>query len=478
MIIKRKLDIPLSKPVTDAIEELTFIGNTSLIVGGAVRDAILGIKPKDVDIEVYNASYVELEYILQKYGKVDMVGKAFGIILFTDSEGNSYDFSLPRRESKIGIGHKGFDVIVDPSMTPKEAAERRDFTINALAYNPLTEEIHDYFNGLEHIEARILHPTSDKFEEDSLRVLRAMQFQARFGFSLSMPLITRMRRMDLSDLPKERIAEEWMKWATKGKHLDYIFSFLAGSGLYAILEKIMFVPQDAIWHPEGDVHIHVGHVLQAAVDIADRDGLVGDDRAVLIFAALLHDIGKPLCTSRVERDGIERIISPGHEGLGGTMARIFLESIGIKEAIIEKVVPLVENHMVRTQSPNKRMVRRLAKRLQPATITELLRLMEADISGRPPLPKGLPDKAKDLAIIAADLGVETEPEQDIILGRHLIELGLTPGKEFGPILDKMRQDQEEGLFNELEDGIWWLENYLKLNNFIPHTSKEKYDTNN
>lgn len=466
MIIKRKLNIniPASMRGFAGIMKPAEI----FAVGGCVRDALLGLEPKDLDFEVYNVGYDRLVEVLSRIGKVDVVGKAFGVIKFTDHLGITMDISVPRRENKMGVGHRGFDVATDPTMTPKEAAERRDFTVNAIAYDFLNEEIHDYFNGLVHLDFRILSHTSEKFEEDPLRVLRAMQFQGRFGFRIdseTMRLMNNMVAFDMLDeLPTERISEEWMKWATKSNYPELILYFLHEVDLHSgWSRKLITTPQDPIWHPEGTVFTHTVEVLRAAGEIARREGLEGDDKAVLLFAALTHDLGKITTTKRNEEG---RLTAHGHEGESAVMAEEFLTSIGIKRSIIDRVVPLVANHLAHAhmESANgtgkKRVVRRLAKRLFPASIDELLLLIEADHSGRPPLPKGLPESAKKIKELADELGVQEEPQKPLIMGRHLIAEGLIPGKDFAPILTAMAQAQEDGIFTNEEEGVLFLRNYL------------------
>lgn len=475
-ILENELPIQISDTGVEIIERLSSMGKTALVVGGAVRDAMLGKNPKDIDIEVYGMNYEDLQKVLDEFGTTNLVGKSFGIIKFTDELGNEYDFSLPRKESKIGVGHKDFEVHVDASMTPKEAAARRDFTWNGLAYNPITKEIHDYYGGVKDLKDGILRHTSEQFGEDPLRILRAMQFQARMGMDIAPETIELMRGMvangDLDNLSKERVSEEWMKWATKGVYPSKMLDFIHQIGLD---EKLPFIatlkgtPQDPIWHPEGDVEIHTGHVMDAAAKIADREGLTGDDRAVLIFSALLHDFAKPPTTKTEMKDGVERITSRGHEQAGGPFAKEFLNTIGVKKSIIDKVVPIVENHLQHVNIASIQDVRgqdsatrKLAKRLGPATIDELLNLVEADASGRPPLAKGMPASGRILQEVSSRVGVEKGKQEDILMGRHLLDMGFSPGTEMGRILNKARVAQEDGLFTDIEGAKRWVEDGASL----------------
>lgn len=251
-----ELDLPINETLHAILEDLRSQGFKALVVGGAVRDAVMGVVPKDIDVEVYGADYDALNATLAKYGRADIVGKSFGVVKLRTPDGQDYDFSVPRRDSKTGDGHTGFEITVDHTMTPKEAAARRDFSMNALAYDPLTNEIHDYYHGIEDLQNGVLRATTDAFKEDPLRTLRGMQFAARYGLRLD-PETAKMCReiVDSHDeLATERIAEEWMKLAIKGKQPGTALEYLADTGWlkhYPELEAMFDTPQDPEWHPEG-----------------------------------------------------------------------------------------------------------------------------------------------------------------------------------------------------------------------------------
>src|SRR5579884_4134012 len=235
------------------LQALNAAGYRPLLVGGAVRDALLGLQPKDFDIEVYGVSYDKLVSFLSGYGHVDLVGKSFGVGKLL-----GYDFSIPRRESKTGTHHRDFATTFDESITPREAASRRDFTINAIAYDPIRGEILDFFDGQADLQNRILRATSPAFTEDPLRVLRGMQFACRFDLSVD-PATAEMCRSiadSYGTLARERVADEFMKWAIKSEHPGRIGGYLAVTGWIVHFPEIAAlsgVPQDPVWHPEGDV---------------------------------------------------------------------------------------------------------------------------------------------------------------------------------------------------------------------------------
>ncbi len=451
------------------VRDLDAAGYRALVAGGAVRDDLLGLEPKDFDIEVYGVSFDVLAEFLACYGRIDLVGRSFGVVKLTVSGGRIYDFSLPRRDSKIGRAHRDFLATFDPDITPEEAASRRDFTINAMSYDPVAERILDFFGGREDLKNRVLRATSGAFCEDPLRVLRGMQFACRFDLALDPATAEECRAIvnEYSTLAQERVAEEFMKWATKSTRPGRIVEYLTATGWiihFPELGAMIHIPQDPEWHPEGDVATHTMLVVDAAARIADRDRLEGDERAVLLFSALAHDFAKATTTSLRERNGVLRWTAYGHEGAGGPLARAFLERIGIKPAIVDQVVPLVENHLAHSSlrhDVTPRSVRRLALRLAPASITQLIRLIEADHSGRPPLPAGLPESAERIRDMAAAQAVETKPQGALILGRHVLPyFDNRPGPHIGEVTRAAYEAQMDGVFSTEEESLSWLRDFM------------------
>ena len=474
-----KLDaqlIAMEPAVLPVLKSLKAQGYTSLIVGGAVRDAYMGIEPKDIDIEVYQISYSMLSGILEQYGKVNLVGKNFGVIKFKPKGAEmEYDFSVPRKENKIGIGHKEFEVTFDTSMTIKDAALRRDFTFNALAYDPIQNTVYDYFGGIGDISLGIIRHTSDKFSEDPLRILRAMQFQARFDFAIAPETILEIRQMlkttEFSTLPKERIFEEWKKWAEKGIRHDLIFQFLRDTTLidsYPELKLLKETPQDKIYHPEGDVEIHTMLCIKRMDEIIKAENIQGKEKLILVMAILFHDIAKPQTTEEQFKNERMTITSHGHEEMGGKMVKEILPRMGFYDEYVEPISNLVANHLagvtisfITAESGKVKAVKKLSKRLFPATIKELLYVMDADSNGRGFPEFKVPTGSEDLARIAKDVNVNEKPYEYILKGRHLIELGLKPSKQFGEILDKANEAQENGEFSTVDEGREWLLTYVR-----------------
>ncbi len=451
----------------EMLERLSVRGRP-LLVGGCVRDWLLGFEPKDFDIEVFGMDYADLARALRGFGPANVVGKQFGVVKIR-ARGREYDFSLPRREVKSGAGHRGFDVEPDPHLTEERAALRRDFTLNAISCDPRTGEIIDPAGGLEDLKAGRLRHTSDAFAEDPLRVLRAFQLAARFDFILAeeTAALCRSIRDTFSELPKERIWGEWEKWAAKSVTPSRGLRILEETGWIGFFPEIAAlegVPQDPEWHPEGDVYTHTLHCVDSLAAMPEwaESGL--PKRRDLMLAVLAHDFGKAETTEQAEKDGVLRWVSPRHEIKGGGIAETFLRRIGAPKATRAFVVPLVESHLYHIHmqdEPSSSAIRRLARRLEPAGIEDLCLVMLADLRGRPPKQEEDHPGIASLREGARRLHIEDRAPRPILLGRHLIAEGLKPGPHFGKILDALFEAQLEGAFSDEDEGVRYLKKFLK-----------------
>jgi tRNA nucleotidyltransferase (CCA-adding enzyme) len=432
----------------------------SYLVGGCVRDHLLGLPQKDFDIEVFGVSYELLVHALSKWGRTDLVGRSFGVVKLTTIQA-TYDFTIPRRDSKSGPGHKGFEVSFDPSITPEQAASRRDFTINSLMYYPREERLLDFFSGESDLRNRILRHTSPAFAEDPLRVLRGMQFCARFRLIAAPETLALCREMRASfrELPRERVREEWFKWASRSEVPSMGLLFLSQSGwidFFPEIRALQGTPQDPDWHPEGDVFTHTCHCCDALATLPEWKASEEESRVVYMLAVLAHDFGKPATTYGTIKDGHNRIVSPGHQEVGVPITEEFLNRINAPLAIQERVVPLVANHMAHMQAVTDKAVRRLAKRLEPENIEGLCHVIAADYMGRPPKPVTFPDAVVLLKQRASQLQVNERALKPVLLGRHLLELGMQPGRSVGNILLRAYDAQIDGKFDDLEGAYKWL----------------------
>lgn len=466
--------LPLTLPadLRAMLEAVRQIGRPRL-VGGGVRDWLLGLEAEDFDVEVAGASFEQLHRVLAPFGATDVIGRSFGVIKVRSSAtGAEYDFSLPRRESKTGAGHRGFAVAPDPGLSDAEAAARRDFTLNAIACDPFTGELIDPHDGRRDLERRILRHTSAAFSEDPLRVLRAFQFAARFDLSLAPETAALCRSIasTFGELPVERIWGEWDKWATKAAKPSRGLTVLEETDWlkhFPELARLRGTPQEPEWHPEGDVFTHTQHCLDALAALPEWRSSDPARRRLLMFAVLTHDFGKPATTVRGEKRGAIRWISPGHEPAGGPIAQAFLRRIGAPLELDQPVGALVVHHLVHHHRSSDdpytdSHVRRLARRLAPATIDDLALVMVADSLGRPPLhtPETL-GLINELRAKAAALALERAAPKPILGGRHLIALGHAPSPLFKPVLDAAFEAQLDGAFSDEASGLRWLRDRLQ-----------------
>jgi tRNA nucleotidyltransferase (CCA-adding enzyme) len=430
-------------------------GGRPMLVGGCVRDTLLGLPVKDIDIEVYGVTDPDkLAAVLSQVGTVTEAGKSFGVFKVRRGE-TEFDVSLPRRESKAGAGHRGFTVIPDGDLGFEQASARRDFTVNAIMHDPATEEIIDCHGGRADLQAGVLRHTSEAFSEDPLRVLRGVQFAARFGFTMAPETATICHELlgSYRELSIERVWGEWEKIGTRGTHVSRALAVLRETWWdtrYLELARMYGVKQDPAWHPEGDVWTHAGLAADQAGRLADEAGLTGTDRLVVVFAALLHDAGKVTHTQVTAT----RITSHGHAEAGVEPAGSFLRSIGCPEGITARILPLIREHMNCFGRPTKPGVRRLVRRLVPATLAELALVCAADAKGR-----GNPDAwstAGPWFEMGRDLKVEERPAKGLLTGDHLIAAGMTPGPAFRPILTDALAAQDAGEFEDEAGAVAWL----------------------
>lgn len=423
-------------------------GGRALLVGGSIRDSLFGAPLKDLDIEVYGIAPADLKALLESRFALDLVGAAFGVLKL---KGLPIDVSIPRHESKSGFGHKGFEVLSDPTMSPREAAFRRDFTINAMGLDLHSNELHDHFGGQRDLHDRILRHTSEKFREDPLRVLRGMQFAARFDLRAAPETVALCNTMGPEGLAAERIFEEWRKLILRGRTPSLGLNFLRDTGWlqhFPELAATVDCAQDPDWHPEGDVWIHTLQSMDAFAD--DR---IGDDHEDLVvgLAVLCHDLGKPLTTEIV--DG--RLRSIGHCERGEAPTRAFLARMINQRELVHGVVALVRNHLrpgeLHAANAGDGAIRRLARRV--VRIDRLVRVATADKKGVGHRRATNFPAADWLLKRAQELQVRDSAPKPIVQGRHLIDLGLEPGPIFGPILETCFEAQIDGSFADLDGGI-------------------------
>jgi len=458
----------------------------ALVVGGIVRDALLGRETHDADVEVYGVPAAVLESLLDTLfpGRVNTVGRSFGIFKIALA-GADLDVSLPRTESKSGTGHRGFEVTGDPYLRFEEAARRRDFSVNALAYDPLTAEVLDAHGGTADLEARILRAVDLRsFPDDPLRVWRAFQLAARLGFRVEAGtkrlLAEIVARGELAELSRERVTDELRKLLTaETPSAGLVLAKEVGAlvATFPEIEALASTPQDPEWHPEGDVWTHTLMVVDAAAAVVGRNawGLEDPEPTHVLLGALLHDVGKPATTERVLKDGRWRIVSPRHEAEGEAPARAVLDRLSFGEAAERGALAIVRWHL----SPGAlfyglergeldlrsytNAVRKVLKRIHPVRWQVLLAACEADWRGR---------KLEAVASLPFDPGVrfaeavsrerlDLEPARPLVLGRDVLALGVSPGPEVGRLIELVEAARDRGDIRERDEALDLLKRFVR-----------------
>ena len=396
--------------VKDIAREIAMAGGRALVVGGYVRDLLRGEPSKDLDIEVYGMELDALRQLLQGHGSVLSVGRAFGVLRLKHLDA---DFSLPRLDSKVGPGHRGFDVECDPNLDFKTAARRRDLTINSMGLDILNGHISDPYGGQRDLELRVLRAVdADTFPEDPLRGLRVAQFSARFDMRADASLVQLCAELDLGEVSSERVFEEFRKLLLKGGRPSLGLEFLRESTL------LRFFPElDALTH---------GSAWSRTLVAVDRGASMrqdSDDDLILMLAALCHalrglaDVGSLLARMRAPKDVVARVLA---------LVEFFPEPASF-----------VETRAARSE------YRRLARRLGASGATlELLARVAESVSLDAPVEQFL-DRAREL-------GVDRAAPVDVVQGRHLIARGFAPGPRVGAILELCRDVQDETGWGDAE----------------------------
>lgn len=412
---------PMNMVLPDSVHEVFAViraaGLRPMIVGGSVRDALSdGRAPKDIDIEVYGATIDEVTGVLGEHYRVDEVGRAFGVLKAVLPDGTDLDVSVPRRDNHVGAGHRGFTVETDVSMNAAEAAARRDFTINAMGYDPEFKVCVDPYHGRTDLEAGVLRATSEAFAEDPLRVLRGFQFAARYGMTLDDDTATECASLvgRSDELAVERVRSEWGKFYTKGEHAAHGLGVLAASGWDVTVPGLREVDS-----PE--FRARVG----AAAVLASGEGLPADARERLVAATMAHAM-----TSEQAHAFIEHTVDGGDQQRAAYALSRAVFASGSSDADVN--------------------VRNFAAVLGTRTsVREWARL--ATVTGDPV-------EAARVLGDAERLGCADGPQPDFLLGRDIVARfpGRRPGPWTGDVQRAARQAQTDGVFVSRAEAEAWL----------------------
>jgi tRNA nucleotidyltransferase (CCA-adding enzyme) len=431
-------------------------GGRALVVGGWVRDRLLGLPSKDLDLEIFGVPQEKLPELLTRFGRVEPVGQSFPVYKVVRPSEGDIDVALPRRESKRGRGHKAFDVVGDPTMSFGQAARRRDFTINAIAWDPLTETYEDPYEGQSDLRRRTLRAVDlSTFGEDSLRVLRAVQFAARFEFVLDAETAALCRTIPLDDLPAERVWGEIEKLLVQAPRPSIGLALALDLGvvdkLLPELRALVGCEQEPEWHPEGDVWTHTLMVVDCAREM--NTDLARPQQIAVMLGAVCHDFGKPATTAFV--DG--RIRSLDHEEAGVAPATRFLDRLNIHSLngydVRGQVLGLVAQHLkpgafYKAGNVGDGAFRRLAQKVD---LELLARVARADCRGR---TGSFDCSAMDWFVERArSLGVEHEAPPPLLLGRHVLAMGVAPGPRVGEVLRQVYEQQLDGTVQTLDEAL-------------------------
>ena len=402
-------------------------GGRTFYVGGFVRDKILGIENKDMDIEVHGIEPEVLREILSEVGEPMSYGSSFGVYSL---KGYDIDIAMPRKEHATGKGHRDFEVFVDPFIGTAEAARRRDFTMNAVMEDVLTGELVDPFGGKQDLENGIIrHIDSDTFVEDPLRVLRGAQFASRFGFNIADDTSDLFRSMDLSALSMERVEDELKKALLKGKKPSVFFEVLrSADGLdvwFPEVKALIGIEQDPKFHPEGDVWTHTMEVL----DRAARYRYKTKNPYAFMLLALTHDFGKAVTTEVVNG----RIHAYDHETEGLPAIETFLRRITNESEVISYVLNMVPLHMKpNVVAASKSAVKVTNRMFDRAAAPE--DLIYFAMSDKPVMSGDNPFTGDPEFLFERYELYEEMMSRPYVTGNDLIEKGLEPGEYFSDVL--------------------------------------------
>ena len=418
--------------VTSKAEEIAervhALGGSAYYVGGYVRDRLLGRDSKDIDIEIHGITEDALIELLSDMGETASFGISFGIHTL---RGTGIDIALPRTERSTGQGHRQFDVSVDPFIGTEAASSRRDFTINALMQDVLTGEILDYHGGREDLEKGIIRHVSDaSFADDPLRVLRAASFASRLGFAIAEETASLCRSIDISQLSSERIEEELAKALLGSDSPSVFFEELRRmdqlSFWFPELEALIGLPQDPLYHPEGDVWVHTMEVIDRAAALRDKT----DEPLSFMLLCLCHDFGKAVTTELIKG----RYHAYQHEVKGIPVIESFLRRIVKEKSIRRYVTGMVPLHMrpnvAAFSKPSVKSTNRLF--YEAASPGDLVYFAICD----KPVLAGEENFTGDSDFLWERLSVfEATMAKPHITGKDLIEAGISPGEELGRLLD-------------------------------------------
>ena len=432
-------DYGLSREIARRVRDA---GGRAMYVGGMVRDGLLGIPCKDIDIEVYGLAPAALREVLSTLGRVAARGASFGVY---GIEHSAIDIAIPRRERCVGAKHTDFEVSVDPDMSFEDATRRRDLTMNAMMRDVLTGELVDLWGGQRDLEGRIIRHVSDEtFPDDALRVFRAAQFAARFDGTVDPGTLALCRRMDVTQISRERVFDEMAKALMKAEKPSIFFRVLREMDhlkeFFPEIEACVGVQQSPVHHPEGDVFEHTMLVLDCAAALRDR----ARQPLWFMIAALTHDLGKIVATE-IQPDG--RITAYGHESAGMPLCEKQLRRLTGETRLIQYATNMMWLHMRPNILAQGKSRKKKTRQLFDLSVCpeDLILLSRADASGKQDLPYNPENEAFLNERLEDYYRVLRRP---MVTGQDLINAGLRPGPVFSKLLARARLLHFSGIERE------------------------------
>jgi poly(A) polymerase len=414
-------------------------GHIAYFAGGSVRDLLRGQTPKDIDI----ATDASPEEVQQIFKRTHAVGAHFGVIVVLE---NGFQFEVATFRSDDAYVDGRRPVAVHFS-SPEEDAQRRDFTINGMFYDPVAEEVIDFVGGRADLEGKLIRAIGDpeqRFQEDRLRMLRTVRFATVLGFEIDQHTWEALvaKSATIKDISAERIREELVR-IFLSPHRVRGWDLLDASGLLgAILPEVEAMKgcaQPEQFHPEGDVFKHTRLMLSLLPETVSIP---------LVFAVLFHDVAKP-STASVDETG--RIRFNAHDRIGAEMTERIMEGLRFSRAEIDATIEMVRQHMVFKDVPNMR-VAKLKRFMARPTFDEELELHRVDCEGS----HGMLDNYEFLKRKREEFANEPIIPPPLVRGDDLIALGFRPGPQFGEILEAVETRQLEGLLRDRAEALDWI----------------------
>ncbi|MCK4764803.1 MAG: CCA tRNA nucleotidyltransferase [Candidatus Aminicenantes bacterium] len=468
-------DFPLKDFFIEIFKEQVYL------VGGTIRDFLLygrtGVK-RDIDLVVTGHTYEEIEKELKPFGKTNTVGKSFAVVKFT-REGRTFDISAPRKDVKRdddSHSHKNFIIDCGPHISLEEDLKRRDFTCNSIALRLVDNQVIDPFDGIKAAAEKKIHMTGpETFFDDPLRILRCARFASVHKLAVDKTIYANSKEIKLGELSAERVTEELFRLLLESQRpssgLQEFFKLSVLEKLFPELYALTLTMQDALFHPEQDeyghhtVWIHTILAVDVAKKLSERFALSEEETLALLLGVLFHDVGKAITTKWEFKRGRMAVTSIFHDTRGVAIVERILKRLKIETRkhfpLKEVILSLVRyHHRVYDLYRSRREVgfkaiSRLVKDMEGRDFLLIL-LDFADRRSREPDLLEFDDLDEISHWLLAQkeaLNINRDTIKPLVMGRHLLKIGVPGGKKMGEYLDRLYEMQLDGRFHSAEEGL-------------------------